>query len=40
MAEETGEQQRDRRALDQRWHELLSRESQFRSLPCESAATG
>jgi anaerobic magnesium-protoporphyrin IX monomethyl ester cyclase len=40
MAEETGEQQRARRALDQRWHELLSRESQFRSLPCESAATG
>jgi anaerobic magnesium-protoporphyrin IX monomethyl ester cyclase len=38
--EETAEQHRARRALDQRWHELVSREVQFRSLRCESAATG
>jgi anaerobic magnesium-protoporphyrin IX monomethyl ester cyclase len=29
-----------KRALEQRWHELISREVQYRSLPRESAATG
>jgi anaerobic magnesium-protoporphyrin IX monomethyl ester cyclase len=31
---------RAKRALEQRWHELISREVQYRSLPRESAATG
>jgi anaerobic magnesium-protoporphyrin IX monomethyl ester cyclase len=31
---------RAKRALEQRWHELISREVQYRSRPRESAATG